>query len=114
MRDQIMGDYQLFTYTTTIAIFLAIETGLFTTGDVAVVAGSHIPFFLTDPMILLVKTGCLCAADLAFLTFLVDTTILVVESGVYLLATGMLALPFTILGKRTGSDAQQGDEGSGK
>lgn len=79
-----------------------------------VIAGGHIPFFLADTMILLVKAGSLSAADLPFLTFLVNAPILVVQTGIDLLATGMLTGPFSILGERRGTNTQQGDKGSGK
>jgi hypothetical protein len=95
-------------------IFLAIETGLFAAGDVAVMTGGHIPFFLANTTILLVKTGSLRTADLPFPAFLVNTVILIVQAGIDLLTTGMLAGPFPILGERICRNTQQGDKGGGK
>ena len=60
-------------------ILLVIETSLFMPCDVAVVTGSHCPFFVTDGMVLCVETCCLCSADLTFSALLVDAAVLVVQ-----------------------------------
>jgi hypothetical protein len=58
-----------------------------------------VPFFATDAMILAMETGGLSTADLAFSSFLVDASALVVQAGVDLGAAGMRLIPFTGLGK---------------
>jgi len=60
-------------------ILLVVETSLFMLCDVAVVTGSHCPFFVADGMILCMETCGLCSADLTFSALLVDATVLVVQ-----------------------------------
>ena len=95
-------------------ILLVVETSLFTLGDMAVMTGSHCPFFVTDGMILCMETCSLCSADLAFPAFLVDTAVLVVQPAIDLSTARMLSIPFTILSERSRTDAQQSDESGGE
>jgi hypothetical protein len=81
---------------------LSVETGLIAAGDMSVVAGCHMPFFAADMVILTMETGGLSTADLSFPSFVVDTSVLVVQAGVDLSAAGMIFIPFTSLGKRRG------------
>lgn len=101
-------------YTVANMILLVVETSLFTFSDMAVVTGSHCPFFMTDGVILCMQALSLCSADLAFPALLVDTAVLVVQPAIDLCTTRMLAIPFTILGERSRTDAQQSDEGGGE
>ena len=83
-------------------VFLSVKTGLVAAGDVSVVTGCHMPFFMTDAVILTMETGGLSTADLAFSPFLVNTSVLVVQAGIDLGATGMCLIPPTGLGERRG------------
>jgi len=83
-------------------VFLSVETGLVAAGDVPVVAGCHVAFFMTDAAILTMETGGLSTADLAFSSFLLDTSVLIVQASVDLGTAGMCLIPFTGLGKGGG------------
>lgn len=83
-------------------VFLSVKTGLVAAGNVSVVAGCHMPFFATDIAILAMQTGGLPTADLAFSSLLVNTSVLVVQAGVDLGATGMCLIPPTGLGEGGG------------
>jgi hypothetical protein len=71
-------------------IFLLIQSFLFLPGDMAIILGSHILFFLADLMILLVQLSCFLLAHLAISYFLVDPVILMGQPEIYLSTTGMV------------------------
>ena len=80
-------------------IFLLIQGSLLLLGDMTMVLGSHIPFFLPDLMIFMVQTSGFGTTHLSVIHFAVNAGVLICQSAIDFSPAGMVLCPGATVGK---------------